>query len=234
MSCPRGKASPDAHTKLRLFADSGGYCQNPSCLEKLFIDTGDNNIHIAEMAHVFSASDRGPRPPKKMTKLERGSYSNLILLCANCHTKIDKAEKDFPDILILEWKQRHKDAILNLFRAVECNSRGEARALIEPILAENNVIVNTYGPLGEEKYNPESELPKLWIRKIRAYILPNNRRLLTLLDANRKFHTGPELETLELFRQHVDDFESKHVGEIDSNGIMFPKEMKNILGELYE
>jgi hypothetical protein len=219
---------------LRLFADSGGYCQNPSCLEKLFVDTGDNNIHIAEMAHVFSASDDGPRSNKRMTKEERGGHSNLILLCANCHTKIDKAENDFPDSLISEWKKGHIEKISNLFGVIECNDRRQTRTLIEPILAENSMIFETYGPMGEERYNPESELPKQWIRKIRSIIIPNNRKLLAILDINRKFLIQSELKTLELFRQHVDDFEKKHIGECDSNGIMFPIEMVNILGEIYE
>ena len=230
MSCPRGKASPNKHTKLRLFADSAGYCQNPNCLEKLFIDTGDNNIHIAEMAHVFSASNDGPRAKKEMTKEERGDYANLILLCANCHTKIDKSEKDYPDSLIFRWKQNHIEKISRLFGAVECNSREEVRNLIDPILIENNAIFETYGPMGDERFNPESDMPEQWIRKIRSIILPNNRKLLTVLDANRKLLNHSERKTLEIFRQHVDDFEAKHLGESDLNGIMFPKEMENILG----
>jgi hypothetical protein len=71
MSCPRGVAAPDQHTKLRLFAASAGYCQNPSCGFALFFDTGSKRIHIAEMAHVFAASNRGPRANDEL------SYSAL-------------------------------------------------------------------------------------------------------------------------------------------------------------
>jgi hypothetical protein len=48
MSCPRGDAAPDQHTKFRLFAASGGYCQNPGCERQLFVDTGSKIVHIAE------------------------------------------------------------------------------------------------------------------------------------------------------------------------------------------
>ena len=87
MTCKRGKASPDAHTKLRLFADSGGYCQNPNCNVNLFLNIGEADFHIAEMAHIISAGDLGPRS-KNLTKEQKGEFLNLILLCPNCHTKI--------------------------------------------------------------------------------------------------------------------------------------------------
>ena len=60
MGCSRGAATPDAHTQRRLFAASAGYCQNPNCANALFVDAAGKSIHIAEMAHVFSASDGGP------------------------------------------------------------------------------------------------------------------------------------------------------------------------------
>lgn len=229
MSCSRGKASPDEHTKLRLFADSGGYCQNPNCANKLFVDTGKKNIHFAEMAHVFSASDRGPRANKEMKEEERGAYENLILLCANCHTTVDKAEADFPDSVILEWKRRHTEKISQLFGAVKCNSREEARALIEPVLLENRTIFVNYGPIRDERFNPESELPELWRRKVKAIILPNNRKLLAILDANRELLDHSERETLEMFRQHVDDLEARHLGD-GHHAMMFPEGMNAILG----
>lgn len=222
MSCPRGKASPNAHTKLRLFADSAGYCQNPGCLERLFVETGENNIHIAEMAHVFSASDAGPRSKPQLTPEERGAYENLILLCANCHTKIDKAESDFPDSVILGWKQSHREKIENLFGVGFCDSRSSARSLVKPIFDENRTIFELYGPNGDDRYNPESETPKHWLRKVRSNILPNNRRILAILDANRSLMNPCELTVLEMYKQHVDDFESKHIGDFKVGGLQFP------------
>lgn len=57
MACNRGKANPNSHTKLQLFADSGGYCQNPDCNLNLFHNIGEANFHIAEMAHIISAAE---------------------------------------------------------------------------------------------------------------------------------------------------------------------------------
>jgi len=82
MSCPRGDAAPDQYTKLRLFAASGGYCQNPGCERQLFLDTGSKRIHIAEMAHVFAANTEGPRANTELSEAERAAFENLILLRA--------------------------------------------------------------------------------------------------------------------------------------------------------
>jgi hypothetical protein len=231
MSCNRGNANPDQHTKLRLFADSGGYCQRPECPNRLFVDTATKNIHLAEMAHIIAASDNGPRASKAVTEEERGEYDNLILLCANCHTMVDKASSDFPDARMKEWKRNHVERIATLFGAVEYASRGAARKAIEPVLHENHAIFDQYGPDNAYRDNPESEEAKVWQRKMRAIILPNNRKLLLVLDANRRYLDQAEQKTLEAFRQHIDDLESKHIGDGGDIASRFPAGMATILAE---
>ena len=211
MSCPRGKANPDAHTRLRLFADSGGHCENPNCLADLFLQLGNEKIHIAEMAHVFSASDTGPRSNRILSEEERGAYENLILLCPKCHTVVDKAEKEFPDSLLLKWKREHKERIQEAFGIVEYKTRVDARKAIAPLLDENRAVFETYCPETAERFNPESDSPSLWKRKIITKLLPNNRQILRILDRNRSHLREEEISTLERFRQHVDDFEGKHL-----------------------
>jgi hypothetical protein len=231
MGCNRGKANPDRHTQLRLFADSGGYCQRPECPNRLFVDTASKNIHLAEMAHIIAASDEGPRADKAVTGKKKGDYDNLILLCANCHTMVDKAPSDFPDALLREWKRRHVERITSLFGAVEYARRSAAREAIEPALAENRTVFDQCGPDNAYRYNPESEEAKVWQRKVRAIILPNNRKLLAVLDANRKHLDETEHETLEAFRQHVDDLEAKHIGDGGDIASRFPNGMATILAE---
>jgi len=213
MPCNRGKANPDSHTTLRLFADSGGYCQCPECANRLFVDTGTKNIHLAEMAHIIGASEKGPRAEATLSQVDKGSYDNLILLCANCHTTIDKAPADFPEKMIKEWKRKHVERINSLFGAVEYPDRASARKAIEPALTENRSVFDHYGPDNDYRQDPESELAKVWQRKMRAIILPNNRKVLAVLDANRRHLSGAEAKTLEAFRQHIDDLEAKHIGE---------------------
>lgn len=228
MSCTRGKANPDQHTKLKLFADSGGYCQNPDCNTNLFLAVGATEFHIAEMAHIISVGDDGPRSDDTIEKEVKGDFSNLILLCPTCHTKIDKAEVEFPESLIKIWKKNHGQKINSLFNIKHYNTRLEARKSILPILNQNRTIFETYGPLTDERFNPESEIPKIWLSKIHQHILPNNRKLVALFDTNYSLLSMEEIETIELFRLHVLDFESKHINNEEINGLQFPQKLNQV------
>ena len=115
MPCARGKAHPDQRTKLRLFTDSGGFCQNQECNMGLFPVEENRDIHIAEMAHIFAALDKGPRADPELTEEERGHYENIILLCANCHTKIDKAPEIYTDTVVTGWKLMHAEKLAATF-----------------------------------------------------------------------------------------------------------------------
>ncbi|WP_264788398.1 HNH endonuclease [Aureispira anguillae] len=228
MGCNRGKASPNAHVKLQLFADSGGYCQKPDCNASLFLSIGDDSFHIAEMAHIFSASNKGPRSNNTLTKEDRGKFDNLILLCPTCHTIIDKAEEQYPDSLISLWKKEHSEKINNLFNIKSYTSRKEVRKLLNPLMVENKTVFNIYGPMTDQRFNPESEMPYIWIRKIHKTLLPNNRKIINIIDKNYDLLDDVEIETVELFRQHVKDFEDKHLNQSDINGIQFPIQMNDI------
>jgi hypothetical protein len=228
MTCSHGRVAPTPITKLRLFADSGGYCANPNCSEPIFKEFENDVIHIAEIAHIISAGNKGPRANAKLTDDERSKYENLLLLCPNCHTTIDKAEDQFPEDLILEWKRRHKEKLATLFGIKLFPSRIEAREEIAPLLLENRSIFDKYGPNTDERFNPESSTPVQWRRKIRESIIPNNRRILDVLDANHTLLSENELLTIEAFRQHVNDFEAKHLGGAPHSGERFPDQLNKI------
>lgn len=232
MVCGRGKAHPDRHTTLRLFADSGGYCQNPACHRPLFVNTATKNIHIAEMAHVFAANNDGPRANPELSPEVRGAYDNLILLCSACHTEIDKAAEDYPDELLREWKASHSRKLAEVFGAFEYTTRAEVRQAIRLPLDENRFIFETYGPDNDYRFNPEAEEADVWKRKLLDRILPNNRKILAILDANRGHLVAFETNILEEFRSHVCDLEARHLGEGSATiGQRFPEGMHNILGE---
>ncbi|TVZ21151.1 HNH endonuclease [Dokdonia sp. Hel_I_63] len=228
MTCTKGRAYPTAHTKLMLFADSAGYCQNPSCNTNLFLTVGESEFHIAEMAHIISDSDTGPRANRQIPKEVRSSFDNLILLCPTCHTKVDKAESEFPKTIILEWKINHSNRVKSLFNIKRYKTRQDARKNITPLLIQNKIIFETYGPLTDSRFNPESETPKVWLSKIQQNILPNNRMLINIIDENYSLLLEREITFVELFRQHVLDFESRHINKIEINATRFPTEFSNI------
>lgn len=229
MSCSRGAAAPDTHTQRRLFAASAGYCQNPECSDALFVDASGKSIHIAEMAHVFAANDGGPRARPDLSEQERGAFENLVMLCANCHTKVDKAPEAYPDSMMLHWKHNHATKLQGLFGAVAFSDRVEARKAVQSLLEENHAIFKQYGPHVEAAGNPESGAAEQWKRKMLTRILPNSRRMLAILDANRLLLTVMERETLERFRQHIDDLEAFHVEGSQEDASRFPIELAIIL-----
>lgn len=229
MACSRGAASPDAHTQRRLFAASAGYCQNPGCSNELFVDAAGKSIHIAEMAHVFAANDGGPRANPALTEAERGAFENLVMLCANCHTMVDKAPDAFPDTMMLTWKREHANKLRGLFGVVKFNDRASARKVVEPLLAENHAIFKQYGPHIDAAQNPESGAAEQWQRKMLTRILPNSRRMLALLDANRDLLREDEKVALEQFRQHVDDLEAFHIEASREDASRFPSHFGKIL-----
>jgi len=228
MACSRGVASPDAHTQRRLFSASAGYCQNPSCANELFLNAGGVSFHIAEMAHVFAANDRGPRSKPELSREERGAFDNLVVLCANCHTMVDKAPSAFPDSMILGWKSEHANKLQQLFGTVQFDNRVSAREAVEPLLDQNLAIFQQYGPHIEAARNPESGAAEQWKGKVLTRILPNNRRLLSILDANRHLLLDSENMTVELFRQHIDDVEVFHIEECMQDASRFPEELSKI------
>lgn len=229
MACPRGAASPDTYTQRRLFAASAGYCQNPACERELFVDVEGNSIHVAEMAHVFAASANGPRGTGGLSRAERGSFDNLVMLCTLCHTIVDKAPDAYPDDKMLGWKRDHAEKLKALFGVVSFGSRVAAREAVESILSQNRAIFEKYGPHIEAAENPESGAAEQWKRKMLTRILPNNNRVLALLDANRKLLWEEERETLELFRQHVDDLQAYHIEGLKNDASRFPAAMTSIL-----
>ncbi len=229
MKCFRGEANPSAATRTRLFADCAGYCQNPACAQQLFVETAKGEpIHFAEMAHIFAASDAGPRSNADLTEVERGSYDNLVLLCANCHTIIDKAPDDYLDAMIKLWKRDRAERLADLFGVRTLSSRNEVRAAIEPLLTANKVTFETYGPASEAKFDLESDLATVWRRKMLGSIIPNNKRVLAILDKNRGLMAGQEPTTLEAFRQHTDDLIARHVADADG-GLRFPEAMDQMM-----
>lgn len=226
MICSRGRVTPSTNTKLRLFAESAGYCCNPQCRTALFSE--DRDYHIAEIAHIIGAGAQGPRAHAVLSDLELSKFNNLILLCPTCHTRIDKDEESYPEEMLLDWKREHGGRIRDVLAIQAFLDRGSARSAIERLLLENRQIHATYGPDNDYRHNPESEVASIWQRKVKSRIIPNSQHLVLILDANRVLMTPAEKETVELYRQHVDDLIARHITESQSHGILFPAQLNSI------
>ena len=184
------------------------------------------------MAHILAANDDGPRANAELTAEERGAFENLILLCPTCHKTIDKAPQDFPDELVTQWKRDHERKVAELFGAMLYGTREETLHAIKPLMLQNRMIHQQLNPDLSYRYNPEAEEASQWKLKMVEQIIPNSRRILSILDANIHLMTGLEEEVLELFRQHVFDLEARHMTNIPVGAqSRFPVGMNRMMRE---
>ncbi|MET3606881.1 hypothetical protein ABIC74_000723 [Mucilaginibacter rubeus] len=184
------------------------------------------------MAHIIAASDSGPRANKMIDSKVKSEYDNLILLCPSCHTEIDKAPQIFTQELIHNWKKNHKQRIVETIGIPKFDNRKEARNFLSGILRKNKIIFESLNPNLPYRENPEAEEAVVWKRKMVTQIIPNNQKILLFASINADLLSDDELNTIEVFRQHIDDLIERHLG--DSLGIAsrFPLKMNDLLKPL--
>lgn len=93
------KHNPDIHKVTRkawsrteeaiLWGKCAGRCElcNRSLYKNNF--TQDQVKH-GQLAHIVAFADNGPRADKSMSQSQRDSIDNILLLCNECHTTIDR------------------------------------------------------------------------------------------------------------------------------------------------
>lgn len=109
---PNEKRKPiPIKTQRILFAQSGGICSMPDCNIPIVINENDDKTNIAELAHIEAYKPGGARFNPQLSEDERNAEENLMVVCKNCHKKID----DFPEIYTVEKlkqiKQEHISSI---------------------------------------------------------------------------------------------------------------------------
>lgn len=219
--------------KRLLWSRSGGFCQNTSCRVDFFTFFEDRSISsIEELAHIIARSDSGPRANQQLKKTMRDEYENIILLCPNCHTLIDKNPEQFPVELLLRWKSDHEKIIKDAFVVPIFNDRDSLSKEVHRYLRRNKQIFDVYGPYSEDKDSPLTDAEAAWVRHIHSDILPNNRQITKLLLGNEHLLKNYEKSVLEKFIIHQEAFEYNHVsGDKTASAPTFPKEMDSILKE---
>lgn len=116
---PIGEARPSATKSARyydpqtlklLWGRAAGRCAMADCRVELFVteDDYDPVCVIGEMGHIAASSNDGPRAHLELDMRARDSYDNLILLCRNCHRKVDTLKVSYPRERLLEIKANHE------------------------------------------------------------------------------------------------------------------------------
>jgi hypothetical protein len=102
-------------TKVLLAFRSGGVCA--FCGKQLTVD-GDQAkpAILGTAAHIAGEQPDAARYDGAMTEDERNQYSNLIYLCGDHHTQIDKQAEDFPVDCLLQTKNQHEARVRQAMR----------------------------------------------------------------------------------------------------------------------
>jgi hypothetical protein len=217
----------------KLLARSGGRCGNPNCRRDLFPDVHPSKIAgVVEMAHIIAQSEKGARGAGELPESERDEYENIILLCPNCHTVIDKMKLEdlYDEELIKEWKRQHEERIREAVEVPRVDSREELVTRVRDLMRENRAWWEHYGPDSPAaRDDPLSEAPRLWLREVRRVLIPNNWEIIHLVERNRDHLTEEELDVTAKFKVHAEAFATKHLtGEADPYAPQFPVEMDEI------
>ncbi|MFF7972214.1 HNH endonuclease [Streptomyces sp. NPDC007905] len=213
MACISGRPSLSQDADRALFAESAGTCL--LCNTTLFPSdpARKRSIPIAERAHIVAYSDEGPRANADASQEFRDDPANIVLLCPNCHTKIDKAPESYPVESLLKAKKDRQQAIAYIGGTPTFSNRSDARKAAKRLLLRNMTSFRTKGPNPETGAIGSRERAAAWSDCVLNEIVPNNRLLVALIEVNEDLATAEEMETAELLRQHTDALERKHRGE---------------------
>ena len=97
-----------AKTRYELWASAGGHCEFPGCPKQVGRDfLTKARAYVGEVAHIVADSRKGPRGSED-SKALAADPSNLMLLCFDCHKRIDADPETYAKAVLLEMKARHE------------------------------------------------------------------------------------------------------------------------------
>jgi predicted nucleotidyltransferase len=182
------RKSVPINTTRQLWGQCGGFCQNPSCNKPLFRDIGDQPVSIANVAHIIGHGSAGPRSDHELADIiDKDGLSNLIMLCLECHKVIDELEKIFSVEQMQLWKVTHAGKITSLFSIPTITDERELLAEVNDLLEDNAVLFRECGPYSESVLSGlGGDGLKVWRKRCLDTILPNNQRIIALIERNKR------------------------------------------------
>lgn len=210
-----------------LWGRAAGICSNPNCRRDLTVVLEqEESYNIGEMAHIIARSPEGPRG---ISAGGSNEYANHILLCPTCHKTIDKApEGQYPEAMLHDWKREHENSIRFAGKERAFESFTDLKESIKPLLLENHALWRTFGPRSETALaDPGSNLHIIWTLRKLDRIVPTNRKIINIVEANQKLLTDRALRAFIEFKLHAGAFEENQYGRVDSYPT-FPRSFSEI------
>lgn len=91
-----------------LWGRSAGRCEFRGCNRPLYKSlVTQESVNLAEKAHIWGFSAGGPRAGRSRTKA-LNDINNLMLVCHDCHCKMDKNVGNYPVDLLMAMKAEHE------------------------------------------------------------------------------------------------------------------------------
>jgi len=163
------------------------------------------------------------------------SYDNLILLCPTCHEMVDKAEDVYTVEVLRRKKCEWEDEVARRLIEKCPTTLTELCRAITRLLAENYEIWHGYGPESEEaQRNPLSNMARFWEYRKLDTILPNNKRIINLLEVCKEWMPLNLYRLGCKFKEHAAMFERNCYSPIDNAArfpLAFETEVKKYAGE---
>ena len=97
-----------------LWGRSAGRCEFAGCNKPLWKSTvTQERVNIAQKAHIYAFSSRGPRARRGIPVSVLNSVDNLMLVCHECHQKIDRRRDGgrYKAPLLFQMKATHEQRV---------------------------------------------------------------------------------------------------------------------------
>jgi len=211
-------------------------CSFRGCSEKLSVEdaAGVAPYTLGEMAHIKGNKAGSNRYDPSQSDVERDSYENLILLCPNHHTLIDKRENEieYTVDLLHEMKSEHERYISNRLAQEKFETVEQLKDRVSIYLSENRQVWEQYGPVSENaQRNPRNDqIYALWTSARLSTIVPNNREIVKVLQENRSLFSRLEQGVVSKFITHVESYEKWVNDEIPYQAVLrFPSDFDELV-----
>ena len=222
------RKSIPVNTARQLWGQCGGFCQNPSCNKPLFREVEDDSVSIANVAHIIGHGSSGPRSDQDLAgHIDRDGVANLIMLCLECHKVVDELAKEFTVEQMKSWKATHARKITSLFSIPNIKDERKLLTEVNDLLAENASLFRECGPYSENVLGGlGGDGLKVWKKRCLDTILPNNQRIIALIEGNKRNFPYPwdiHPRMLE-YKIHADAFQDNCLTDQKINDYkLFPR-----------
>lgn len=130
-------------TQNLLWGRSAGRCEFAGCNKQLWKSSvTSETVNIAQKAHIYSFSAGGPRGNEGIPRKALNSIDNLLLVCHECHEKIDQAQDGgrYTADLLKQMKYAHEKRI-ELVTGIEPSKKSHV-LLYGANIGEHNASLN--------------------------------------------------------------------------------------------